>query len=134
MSPCQLRPTSWANETALLNCITICNQPPYSFAACLASSQLNIMDIWQQILGTVPFVLSIYIFIHLSCCAGDVAVYGTPRATIIIRPNDDASGIFRFADPLTRGANEGSTVQFEYVPVYWDTYIDKRSGFLLKEK
>ncbi|XP_033109462.1 adhesion G-protein coupled receptor V1-like [Anneissia japonica] len=60
---------------------------------------------------------------------GDVVVYGAPVATVSIVPNDDASGIFSFSQPLSQTAqSEGTTVDFfvqrergfyGVVQVYW---------------
>ncbi|XP_071965307.1 adhesion G-protein coupled receptor V1-like isoform X2 [Antedon mediterranea] len=44
---------------------------------------------------------------------GDVVVYGEPVATVTIVPNDDASGIFSFSQPLFQTAqSEGVSVDF----------------------
>lgn len=45
--------------------------------------------------------------------AGDVSVYGTPNATLIISANDKANGVFRFVAPFSQTASEDQTVQFE---------------------
>ena len=48
---------------------------------------------------------------------GGIAVYGTPRATIVIEANDGANGIFSFALPLVYNLQEGKRSAIEYVHI-----------------
>ena len=45
-------------------------------------------------------------------CVGDVSVFGGNRATVIIKANDNANGVFHFREPFNLSTMEGAPAEF----------------------